>query len=112
MAYRRPAIEVIQEFQQAAVALALPSLPACVVGPGFQVVDDAEAGTYSEDDVGATDFEYPGLVGTGTVDLSEVPEDEQDRNVHKPVTVALKNLYLVKVSELATGELTTPNVFE
>ena len=31
MAYRRPAIEVIQEFQDAAVSLSLPSLPACVV---------------------------------------------------------------------------------
>lgn len=111
MAYRRPAIEVIQEFQQAAAALALPSLPACIVGPGFQVAEDAEAGAYSEDTVGATDFEYPGLVGTAVVDLSDVPEDEQDINVHKPVTVKLKNLYLVKVSEQATGELRTPNLF-
>ena len=48
MAYRRPAIEVIQEFQSAAAALALPSLPACVVGPGYQIADDVNCGNYSE----------------------------------------------------------------
>jgi hypothetical protein len=74
MAYRRPAIEVIQEFQQAAAALALPTLPACVVGPGFQVKDDADAGTYSEDDR-RTDvtYAYPDLADGAVVDLTSVP---------------------------------------
>lgn len=111
MAYRRPAIEIIQEFQQAAAALALPSLPACVVGPAFQIVDDASAGTYSEADVGATAYEYPGLAAGAVVDLGAVPQLEADANAHKAVGVKLKNLILVKVDTLSTGRLESTNVF-
>jgi hypothetical protein len=112
MAYRRPAIEVIQEFQQAAAALALPALPACVIGPGFQIVDNADAGPYLQTTVGATSFPYPGLAGAGIVDLGDIPDTTEDANAFKPVGVALKNAYLVKVGQLTTGQLTTPNLFD
>lgn len=111
MAYRRPAIEVIQEFQQAAAALALPSLPACVVGPAFQIVNDASAGPYSEEDVGATSYDYPNLTAGAVVDLSAAPTAEAEATAHKSVGVKLKNLLLVKVGELTTGRLESTNTF-
>jgi hypothetical protein len=112
MAYRRPAIEVIQEFQSAAAALALPSLPACVVGPGFQVKDDVVVGTYSEDDLGISSYEYTGLVSGGIVDLSAVPDTEAEANAHKPVGVKLTDLYLEKKARVITGKLVAPNLFQ
>jgi len=97
MAYRRPAIEVIQEFQQAAAALALPSLPACIVGPGFQVVDDVNAGIYDESVLAVTSYSYVGLETGAVVDLSAAPDAEAEANVHKSVGLTLKDAYLVKV---------------
>jgi hypothetical protein len=117
MAYRRPAIEVIQEFQEAAAALALPSLPACVVGPGFQVKDDVNAGIYSEDDLAVTSYSYSGLESGAIVDLTDAPDAEAEANAHKGVGVSLKNAYLVKEPELPatsriSGTLATPNLFQ
>lgn len=116
MAYRRPAIEVIQEFQQAAAALALPALPASILGPGFQIVDKADVGIYSEDNLGVTSYPYTGLVAGGIVDLSDVPSTEAEANAHQPVTVEIKDAYLRKVpvssASLITGKLATPNLFQ
>jgi hypothetical protein len=120
MAYRRPAIEVIQEFQQAAAALALPSLPACVIGPAFQVVDEELVGIYDESNLSISSYPYTGLAGGAIVDLTEPPEGEKDSNVHKAVEVTLKELYLVKVPELPETTRTTgagigladPNLFQ
>jgi hypothetical protein len=116
MAYRRPAIEVIQEFQQAAAALALPSLPALVVGPGFQVEDDVNAGVYSEDNLGITSYSYVGLATGAIVDLDDAPTDEAEANAHKSVGFKLQDVYLVKEPALPatkriTGVLATPNLF-
>lgn len=117
MAYRRPAIEVIQEFQEAAAALALPSLPACVVGPGYQIADDVNCGTYSEDDLAVTSYAYAGLVSGGIVDLDDAPTDEALANAHKSVGFKLEDVYLVKepalpANSLTTGRLETPNLFK
>lgn len=116
MAYRRPAIEVIQEFQQAAAALALPALPACVVGPAFQIADDVNVGIYSESELGISSYPYTGLAAGGIVDLSAAPESEAEANAHKPVSLKLQDVYLKKVpaepvASLITGSLQTPNVF-
>lgn len=116
MAYRRPAIEVVQEFQEAAAALALPSLPALVVGPGFQVQDDVNVGAYSEDNLGVTSYAYAGLVSGGIVDLADAPELEAEANAHKSVGFKLQDALLVKVpafpeTSRITGQLTTPNKF-
>jgi hypothetical protein len=116
MAYRRPAIEVIQEFQQAAAALALPSLPACVIGPAFQVVNDANVGVYDEADLGISSYPYTGLASGGIVDLSSAPASEAEANAHKAVSVKLKDVYLVKLpalpaTSILTGRLEAPNVF-
>jgi len=116
MAYRRPAIEVIQEFQNAAAALALPSLPAVVAGPGFQIAEDVSVGAYSEDDLGITSYSYSGLTAGAVVDLDAAPTSEAEANAHKPVSLKLSNAYLVKEptlpsTSLITGQLATPNVF-
>ncbi len=112
MAYRRPAIEVIQEFQQAAAALSLPTLPACVIGPAFQVIDDVDAGTYSELDGAPDTYAYAGLAGGAIVDLTDAPATEAEANAHKEVGVKLKNALLVKVGTTATGKLAAPNLFQ
>lgn len=117
MAYRRPAIEVSQEFQQAAAALALPSLPACVIGPAFQIQDGVKVGTYSEDDLGTSSYEYKDLPAGAVVDTSDTPEDEVEANAHKGVGVTLKDAYLVKEPEApatkrVSGTLADPNKFQ
>lgn len=117
MAYRRPAIEVIQEFQEAAAALSLPSLPACIVGPGFQVQDDVNAGVYSEVNLAITTYSYVGLQTGAIVDLDSSPDLEAEANAHKSVSVKLQNAFLVKepalpATSLITGVLATPNLFQ
>jgi hypothetical protein len=117
MAYRRPAIEVIQEFQAAAAALALPSLPAVIVGPGYQIADDVNVGTYSEEDLSITSYSYSGLTPGALVDLTAEPTDDAELNAHKAVSLTLQDLYLVKEPALPStsrisGALQTPNVFQ
>lgn len=117
MAYRRPAIEVIQEFQEAAAALALPSLPACVVGPGYQIKDDVNVGVYSELNLAIATYSYTGLAVGAIVDLADTPEDEAAANAHKSVGVKLKDAFLVKEPALPsttriTGKLVTTNLFQ
>lgn len=116
MAYRRPAIEVIQEFQSAAAALALPSLPALIVGPGYQVVDDVDAGVYDEANLAITSYSYTGLTIGAVVDLADAPTLEAEANAHKSVGVKLSDAYLKKVPaspavSLITGVLADPNLF-
>ncbi len=117
MAYRRPAIEVIQEFQQAAAALALPSLPACVVGPGYQIADDVDCGAYSELNLAVTSYLYVGLTSGALVDLDDAPTGDAEANAHKSVGFELQDLYLVKEPPLpagshTTGRLVTTNLFQ
>jgi len=116
MAYRRPAVEVIQEFQQAAAALALPSLPALVAGPAYQIEDDVNAGVYSEDNLSITSYPYVGLEVGAIVDLGDAPDDEAEASAHKGVGFKLQDVYLVKEPPLPsaskiTGVLDTPNLF-
>lgn len=113
MAYRRPAIEVIQEFQQAAAALALPTLPALVVGPGFQVEDEVDSGTYDETNLGVSSYPYVGLNAGAIVDLDPTPTDSTaEANVHQAVAVKLSDALLEKTSPVITGTLATPNLFQ
>ena len=92
MTYSRPAIQVSQEFQNAAASLALPNLPACIIGPGFQVKDDVDVGVYTE--AGATVL-YTGLHAGAVVDVSATPTETDEANVHKRVKITLKDLYVV-----------------
>jgi hypothetical protein len=125
MAYRRPGIEIIQQFQAAAPALALPTLPALVIGPGYQVIEDGNAGNYDDDEgtlVLPVDFAYPGLAPGSVVDLADLDPDEL-ASIQKPVSVTLEDAYLVEVSGSAANTIglvtpttiftdpTPPNVF-
>jgi len=117
MAYRRPAIEVIQEFQSAAASLSLPSLPAVIVGPGYQIKDDVNVGVYSELNLAVTSYAYSGLAAGAIVDLADAPDDEAAANAHKSVGVKLKDAFLVKEPALPatsriTGKLVTANLFQ
>ena len=106
MAYRRPAIEVIQEFQAAAAALALPTLPACVVGPGYQIADDVQVGVYSGTQ---TTYDYVGLADGALVDLTKAPATEAELNVWKPVGVALADAYVQVKTPATTGAVNPPS---
>jgi len=111
VAYRRPSIQVIQEFQQAAAALALPTLPACVIGPAYQIADGVNCGHYTGAE--AT-FAYSGIAPGAIVDLTAAPADVAQRNVWKGVELSLENAYLVTKSgaggaALATGDIDTTN---
>lgn len=107
MAYRRPSIQVIQEFQQAAAALALPTLPACIIGPAYQIADAVNCGHYTGAD--AT-FAYAGLAPGSVVDLSAPPSDTPGQNVWKGVGLTLQNAYLVTVSGANGAALTTGDI--
>ena len=111
MAYRRPAIEVIQEFQAAAAALALPSLPSVVVGPGYQIAEDVAAGIYDATILGIQSFAYVGLPVGAIVDLTATPSSDAEASAHQAVSVKLQNALLARVSTNTDGGLLAPNIF-
>jgi hypothetical protein len=90
MAYRRPGIEVVQQFQALVPALVLPTLPACVVGPAYQLEDDTSAGTY--DGILAT-YSYPNLAAGAVVDTNELDADELAAT-QKVIGVKLEDAYI------------------
>jgi len=104
--YRRPGIEIIQQFQAAAPALALPSLPACIVGPGYQIKDDVSVGNYNDDSgavITPSLFPYLGLAGGGIVDLADLDAGEL-ASIQKPVGVKLKDVYLVEIDQITAAD--------
>lgn len=95
MAYRRPGVEVVQQFQALVPALVLPTLPACIVGPAYQLEDDASAGTY---DGVLENYSYPNLASGAVVDTNELNADELAAT-QKVVGVKLDDAYI----RLASG---------
>jgi hypothetical protein len=93
MAYRRPGIEVVQQFQALSPALVLPTLPAVIVGPAFQIEEDGSTGeTY----VGASKiYSYPNLYGGAVVDTNSLDADEIAAT-QKPVSLKLITAYIKK----------------
>lgn len=103
MAYRRPGVEVIQDFQNLSPALALPTLPNLVVGPAYQIMADADVGQYNDVDgtvVTAQTFPYTGLAPGAIVDVADLETFDQP-SVQKPIGVTLENAYLVELSGTA-----------
>lgn len=98
MAYRRPGIEVVQQFQALTPALVLPTLPSCIVGPAFHLEDDGSGGAY---DGSSTDYSYPNLPSGAVVDTRELDEDELS-SVQKVVGVKLQNAY-IELSSASDG---------
>lgn len=100
MAYQRPGIEVIQDFQNQSPALALPTLPNLIIGPAFQIMADADVGQYN--DVGGTNVEpsvlpFTGLAPGAIVDLADA-ETTDLPSVLQPVGITLENVYLVQLA--------------
>jgi hypothetical protein len=95
MPYRRPGIEVVQQFQALAPALVLPTLPSCIVGPAFHLEDDGSGGAY---DGTLTTYAYPNLPSGAVVDINELDADEL-ASTQQVVSVKLDNAYI----ELASG---------
>jgi hypothetical protein len=88
MAYRRPGIQVTQEFAGLLPALAPFNLPNCVIGPAYQVVQGDELGTY----LGvASAYSYVSIGAGNIVDTAELNENELTDHQY-PITVRLENI--------------------
>lgn len=98
MAYRRPAVTVIQEFVGLVPALATFSLPSVAVGPAFQLVTDDLLGTYSNTQQA---YAYASLLGGALVDLEPAGGDYPASKL--PVSVHLRNAIVEVVSEKTNG---------
>ncbi|RKX67328.1 MAG: hypothetical protein DRP42_00590 [Tenericutes bacterium] len=106
MAVRRPGIEVVQVFQEAAAALNLPALPAIVVGPGFQIKDGVSVGTYTEGLGAPVEFSYTDQYAGSIIDTSAPPTLEAEANAHKPIGVALADALLIQKATAVVGVTT------
>lgn len=91
MAYRKPAVTVIQEFTGLVPALAAFTLPSISVGPAYQLVNEDLLGTYSGN---AQDYAYASKLAGAQVDLEELASDEQFTATKKPISVKMKNAEL------------------
>lgn len=100
MAYRRPGVIVTQEFLNAAPALAAFSLPCCVIGPAYQIVNNDSLGNYTGLEV---DYAYASLLGGAAVDLAVTDADELFPVTKKEMTALLKNTVVQILGEQATG---------
>lgn len=95
MAYRKPGIEVVQDFQNLTPALVLPTLPSVIIGPAFQIEKDATtADTY---DGASKDYSYPNLAVGAVVDTRPLDSDEPEET-QLPTSVKLTNAYVTKAS--------------
>lgn len=100
MAYRRPGVTVTQEFLAAAPALAAFSLPGCVIGPAYQIVNNDLLGTYSG---AAQTYAYAGLAGGAVVDLAFTDENEVYPITKKQLSGIMRNTAVEIVAEQTTG---------
>lgn len=103
MAYREPGVTVTQEFQDVGPALALFDLPNVIVGPAYQVVSDATAGTYAGI---LAAFNYAGQEAGSIIDTTNNPDDL----LNYPVAVSLKNAVVRTQDSVATGEVLVTNL--
>jgi hypothetical protein len=100
MAYRRPGVIVTQEFANAAPALAAFALPAVVVGPAYQIVNNDLLGTYSG---AAQDYAYASLLGGAIVDLAFTDANEVYPITKKQMSGLMKNTVIQILAEQTTG---------
>lgn len=95
MAYRKPGIEVVQQFQALVPALVLPALPAVIVGPAFQIEIDTSTSTVYDGTLST--YAYPNLVTGGVVDTNALDANEIAAT-QLPIDVELTNAYITKAS--------------
>lgn len=101
MAYRRPGIQVTQEFADLLPALAAFNLPNCIIGPAYQVVSQDLLGDY---DGSAASYTYSSLNAGNTVDVAEANENELADHQY-PIRVFLEDAKVEQISERETGEV-------
>jgi hypothetical protein len=100
MAYRKPAVTVIQEFLGLVPALAPFSLPSVAVGATYQLVDNDLLGTY----VGNLQaYPYASKMAGAAVDLEEEDPEELYPATKKPIEVTLKNAVVEVLTSQTTG---------
>lgn len=100
MAYRRPAVTVIQEFIGLVPALAAFSLPSCSIGAAYQIVNDDSLGSYGAT---LTTYAYASLMGGAQVDLLDLDPSDPFPITKLPISAYLKNAKLEIVAAAATG---------
>lgn len=108
MAYREPGNTVTQVYGNAAVASTLPQLAPCIIGPVYQMKDEASAGSY--DGTLGTDqsFAFPDLLAGSVVDIrkSDVVVDDE---LPYPVEVLLKDAQIA-LYEPSSGAWNNGNI--
>lgn len=103
MAYRRPGIQVAQEFQDLQPALAPFNLPNCNIGAAYQVVFSDLLGDYEGD---ATTYSYVSLNVGNIVDTAEMNADELEDSQY-PISVKLTEVKVAQVADRTTGAVGT-----
>jgi len=103
MAYRRPGIQVTQEFVDLLPALAAFNLPNCVIGDAYQVVSADLVGEY----LGApASYSYASLNAGNLVDV-RVLDTLALQDHQYPITVILTDAKVEQIIERESGATAT-----
>jgi hypothetical protein len=106
MAYRRPGVQVTQEFADLLPALAAFNLPNCVIGDAYQVVSEDELGDYEGIPVS---YSYSSLNPGNIVDTRYLSESELSDHQY-PITVKLIDAKIEQVQERESGAIDENNL--
>ena len=101
MTYRRPGIQVAQEFQDLQPALGPFNLPNCNVGAAYQVVFEDSVGSYEGS---LASYSYVSL-NTGNVVDTALLNSEELEKAQFPVSMKLTNVKVAQISDRTSGEL-------
>ena len=99
MTYRRPGVQVTQEFRDLLPALAVFNLPNCIIGPAYQVVSGDNIGFYAGDQVAYT---YSQLGAGNIVDQAQFNPSELEAHQY-PIRVRLLDAKFEQISERSSG---------
>ncbi len=100
MAYREPAVTVIQEFQNSQPDVAAFNLPAVAIGPAYQLVNGDLLGTY---DATSRTYSYAGKMPGAKIDLEKPVVGEVFPITKKPLTLEMRNAEVLVRSASGTG---------
>jgi len=102
MVYQPPSIDIIQQFQEAAAALGIPSLPGVVVGPAYQMVSNDMLGSYDGTELISTWFGSTTRLGSSDVDLGRLDSDIL-ASAQYPIEISLRNIVKRIAAEFSDG---------
>lgn len=106
MAYRRPAVTVIQEFVGLVPALATFNLPTVAVGAAYELIDDDLIGTYSGSQQA---YAYSELSAGAQVDVEAIAEDEAFPATKKEIEVFIRDAEVEIVAQNNNGSANGQN---